>query len=89
MAWLLVSFFFVGVLFGNINALAMESLGKVAGIGAALVASGSLAVSVVLGGLIGQAFDGTVNPFIGGYAILSLLSLPVLHWADGGRVARD
>lgn len=89
MAWLLVAFFFVGVLFGNINALAMETLGKVAGIGAALVASGSLAVSVVLGALIGQSFDGTVNPFIGGYAALSLLSLPVLHWAARGRPAHE
>jgi DHA1 family bicyclomycin/chloramphenicol resistance-like MFS transporter len=89
MAWLMVSFFFVGVLFGNINALAMESLGEVAGIGAALVASGSLAISVVLGALIGRAFDGTVNPFIGGYAAVSLLSLPALHWAAGGRPAQD
>jgi len=89
MAWLMVAFFFVGVLFGNINALAMESLGEVAGIGAALVASGSLAISVVLGALIGRAFDGTVNPFIGGYAAVSLLSLPALHWASRGRPTRD
>ena len=85
MTWLMISFFFVGVLFGNINALAMETLGEVAGIGAALVASGSLAVSVVLGALIGQAFDGTVNPFVGGYAVVSVLSLPVLRWAAAGR----
>lgn len=85
MVWLLAAFFFVGVLFGNVNALAMETLGDVAGIGAAMVASGSLAVSVVLGAIIGQSFDGTVNPFVGGYAVLSLLSLPVLRWAAGGR----
>jgi DHA1 family bicyclomycin/chloramphenicol resistance-like MFS transporter len=89
MAWLLLAFFFVGVLFGNIHALALETLGRVAGIGAALVASGSLAVSVVLGALIGASFDGTVTPFVAGYALLSLISLPLLHWAAGGRPAAD
>jgi DHA1 family bicyclomycin/chloramphenicol resistance-like MFS transporter len=85
MAYMLVAFFFVGILFGNLNALAMETLGRVAGIGAAVVASGSLAISVGLGAVIGMSFDGTVLPLVGGYAILSLLTLPLLRWAEGGR----
>lgn len=86
-AYLLVAFFFVGIVFGNINSLAMESLGHVAGVGAAVVASASLAIAVVLGGTIGQLLDGTIVPLIGGYALLSLGSLPLLHWGERGRIA--
>ena len=38
-AWLFVVFFRVGLLFGNLNALAMEPLGHIAGVEAAVVAS--------------------------------------------------
>ena len=39
MAYLLAVFFCIGLLFGNLNALAMEPLGHIAGVGAAVVAS--------------------------------------------------
>ena len=39
MAYLMLAFFFVGILFGNQNSLAMEPLGRLAGIGAAVVGS--------------------------------------------------
>ncbi|MET3648121.1 MFS transporter [Phyllobacterium ifriqiyense] len=35
------AFFTIGILFGNLNAMAMRSLGQVAGLGASLIASGS------------------------------------------------
>ena len=87
LAYLLVAFFFVGIVFGNINSLAMESLGHVAGVGAAVVASLSLAIAVTLGGTIGQLLDGTIVPLVGGYAVLSLGSLPLLYWGERGRLA--
>jgi len=85
MLYLLAAFFFVGIVFGNINALAMETLGDVAGVGAALVASLSLAIAVALGGAIGQMLDGTLVPFVGGYSVLSVTALGILHWAERGR----
>ncbi|MEI7748004.1 MAG: multidrug effflux MFS transporter, partial [Chlorobiaceae bacterium] len=39
MAYLFATFFCTGILFGNLNALAMKSLGKIAGIGAGVVGS--------------------------------------------------
>lgn len=89
LAYLLITFFFVGIVFGNINSLAMESLGHVAGVGAAIVASLSLAIALVPGALIGQMLDGTLVPFVGGYALLSLGSLPLLAWGDRGRRALE
>jgi DHA1 family bicyclomycin/chloramphenicol resistance-like MFS transporter len=85
MTYLVLSFFCIGILFGNINSLAMESLGRVAGVGAAVVTSGSLAISVALGGSIGQLLDGTVLPLVGGFALLSLVALPVLAWSAAQR----
>jgi DHA1 family bicyclomycin/chloramphenicol resistance-like MFS transporter len=86
MVYMILTFFCVGILFGNMNALAMETLGEIAGVGAAVVASVSLSVSIVLGAIIGQSFNGTIIPLVGGFALLSLASLPLIAWADRGRI---
>ena len=85
MAYLLAAFFCVGLLFGNFNALAMDPLGHIAGVGAAVVGSLQTAISVILGGLIGQAYDGTVLPLVGGFALLALLSIALMTWTERGR----
>lgn len=82
MGYLMLSFFCVGVLFGNLNSLAMEPLGQVAGIGAAVVGSLSTLISVLLGTLIGQSYNGTIVPFVMGLALLAGLSLVVIQWAE-------
>ena len=82
--YLMLSFFCVGILFGNMNALAMEPLGNVAGLGSAIVGSLSTLISVMLGTMIGQAYNGTVLPLIAGIGGLMGLSVFVVRWADGG-----
>jgi len=84
MVWLLVAFFAVGILFGNFNALAMEPLGHMAGLGAAFVGSVSTFISLPLGWAIGHLFDNTVVPLIAGFAILGAISLIVMWWAERG-----
>lgn len=74
LTYLLLAFFAVGMLFGNLNALAMEPLGHVAGVGSAIVGSGSTLLSVPLGTLIGQSYDGTVLPVITGFLVLGILA---------------
>lgn len=81
-AYLMVTFFCVGVLFGNNNALAMQPLGHIAGIGAAMVGSLSTFLSVPLGTLIGQSYNGTVLPLIAGIGILAAVALLVVRWAE-------
>jgi DHA1 family bicyclomycin/chloramphenicol resistance-like MFS transporter len=85
MGYLMLVFFCVGVLFGNLNALAMQPLGHVAGIGAAVVGSLSRFTSVPLGTFIGQRYDGTVLPLIIGLVILSALSLVIVRWVEVAR----
>lgn len=82
MTWQLIAFFCVGLLFGNLNALAMEPLGKMAGLGAALVGSISTLISLPFGWLIGRMFDGTVLPLVGGFCLLGLAALTAACWTE-------
>ncbi|MAT97518.1 MAG: Bcr/CflA family drug resistance efflux transporter [Anaerolineaceae bacterium] len=82
MAYLMLSFFCVGVLFGNLNALAMEPLGHIAGIGAAVVGALSTLISVLLGTLIGQSYNGTILPLVIGLGVLAGASVMVVRWAE-------
>ena len=85
MAYLMPSFFCIGILFGNMNALAMEPLGHIAGVGAAVVGSLSTLVATPLGAGIGQAYNGTVTPLALGFAVFGLGALVLMRWAEGTR----
>ena len=82
MTWQLAAFFCVGILFGNLNALAMEPLGHMAGLGAALVGSVSTFISLPFGWLIGQMYAGTVLPLVGGFFSLGLAALIAARWTE-------
>lgn len=82
MAYIMLTFFCIGIIFGNQISLAMEPLGHLAGIGAAVVGSLSTLISMSLGTIIGQNYNGTVLPMILGIAILSGLSNLVVHWVE-------
>jgi DHA1 family bicyclomycin/chloramphenicol resistance-like MFS transporter len=81
MAFLMLSFFCTGIIFGNINAMAMQPLGHLAGIGAAVVGSLSTLISMLLGILIGQSYNGTILPLVIGMVVLSGASGLVIRWA--------
>jgi DHA1 family bicyclomycin/chloramphenicol resistance-like MFS transporter len=85
MAYLLAVFFAFGVLFGNFNALAMEPLGHIAGVAAAVVGSFTTFISLAIGTMIGQWYNGSVMPLISGFAGLSALSLLLMAWVEQGR----
>lgn len=55
-----LAFFCIGILFGNLNAMAMRPLSQVAGLGASLIASGSSLVATVYAVGIGRFYDGSV-----------------------------
>lgn len=73
--WLFVAnflalFFCIGVLFGNLNSIAMEPLGHVAGTASAVIGSATTVLAVVLGYLIGQGYDGSLFPMALGFVCL-------------------
>jgi DHA1 family bicyclomycin/chloramphenicol resistance-like MFS transporter len=80
----LALFFCIGILFGNLNAIAMEPLGHVAGTGAAVIGSIATLVAVVLGYTIGESYDGTLLPMAVGFAVLTLFSLVLSRVHESG-----
>jgi DHA1 family bicyclomycin/chloramphenicol resistance-like MFS transporter len=89
MAYLMLSFFGIGLLFGNLNALAMQPLGHIAGTGAAVVGASSMLISLAFGTWIGQSYNGTVLPLVFGFAILSACSILISWWAELGGAKQD
>ncbi len=85
MAYMLALFACLGPIFGNLNALAMEPLGHIAGVGAALISSIATLISVIVGTAIGQQFDGTVLFQTGSFAVFGLSTMLCLHWAIRSR----
>jgi DHA1 family bicyclomycin/chloramphenicol resistance-like MFS transporter len=82
MTWLLSAFFCTGILFGNFNTLAMEPIGHMAGLGAAVIGSISTFISLPLGWAVGASFNGTVTPLVLGFAVLGAMSLSVVWWTE-------
>ena len=74
MTYGLAVFFCLGILFGNLTAMAMEPLGQIAGVGAAVVSTLTGFISLVLGSAVGLSYDGTVLPLVGGFALLGAVS---------------
>lgn len=80
--YLMMTFFGIGILFGNLNTLAMDPLGHMAGIGAAVVGSLSTLISMPLGTFIGRSYNGTILPLVTGIAILAGSSIFVVRWTE-------
>ena len=79
------SFFCSGLTFGNINALALEPMGKNAGMAAAI--SGFIAsfMAVILGGIAGRLYDGTIYPITFTFLGFGILMWACMEWAERGR----
>ena len=74
--------FCFGSIFGNINAIAMEWLGRVAGLGSAVISSVSSFVAVGLSIPIGRLYDGSILPVALAYLIAGFGGLILLRLAD-------
>ena len=68
----------LGILFSNLNAMAMENLGRVAGLGASVVSSLSSLVAVMVAVAVGRFYDQTVVPLTAGFILAGLLSLALV-----------
>jgi len=82
----LAMFFCVGVLFGNLNSIAMEPLGHVAGTGASAVGSFSTVLAVALSFVIGRAYDGSLFPMAIGFVCLTMISVLLIITVNRPRI---
>lgn len=81
MAFLFSAFFAIGILFGNLNAMAMHSLGEVAGLGASLIASGSSLIATLFAIGIGSFYNGSSMNLAAGLFIAGLSALVLAELA--------
>lgn len=72
-----LQFFAVGFLFGNLRALAMEPIGHIAGIGAAINGFLSTVLAVPIANYIGSFVKTSVLPLFIGFSVFGLLSVLV------------
>jgi MFS transporter, DHA1 family, multidrug resistance protein len=82
MACMLICFFCNGILFGNYNARALEPMGRIAGVAAAITGSLSGLIALGFGTPLGRAYDGTVLPVLGGFVLASVSALAVTEGAE-------
>ena len=69
----------MGLSMGNLNALAMEPMGHIAGLAASVITSIATVGSVLLAIPVGQLFDGTPVPLLAGVALFIGAALVILR----------
>lgn len=77
--WLGSIFFMIALCMGNMNALAMEPVGHIAGLAASVIGSVSTVVAVFIAVPIGLLFDGTILPLAAGVFICASGAFAILQ----------
>lgn len=75
-----IQFFFIGFLFGNLRALAMDSLGHIAGVTAAITGFIALFIAIPISALIGRFVATSTLPLFIGFSISAGVALPILYF---------
>lgn len=78
LCWTVTVFFMAGLTIGNLNALALEPMGHIAGTAASVVTALATVLSVIVAAPIGLMFDGTPLPLMTGVFLCCLVALPIL-----------
>ena len=77
--WSVSVFFMAGITFGNLNALAMQYMGHVAGMAASIIAGLSTVGAVLIAAPIGLMFNGTPVPAAAGVLVCSCIALALMR----------
>jgi MFS transporter, DHA1 family, multidrug resistance protein len=83
--WSIGLFSMMGLTMGNLNALAMEPVGHIAGLAASVISCLATVGSVVLAIPVGLAFNGTVIPLLTGVAVLVASGLTLMRFGLPSR----
>ena len=83
--WSIGLFAMMGLSMGNLNALAMEPVGHIAGFASSVIGAIATVVSVVLAVPVGLAFDGTACALMAGVLVFITLALISMRFAGPGR----
>ncbi|WP_170455444.1 multidrug effflux MFS transporter [Ruegeria arenilitoris] len=76
--WQTTVFFMAGVTMGNLNAIAMEPMGHIAGMAASVIGSISTVLAAAIAAPVGLLFDGTLGPLTIGILIMCVLAFGLM-----------
>jgi DHA1 family bicyclomycin/chloramphenicol resistance-like MFS transporter len=76
------SVFTFGILAANLNALAMEPMGHIAGTASSMIGFVSTSGGALIGLVLGLMFNGTVIPLNAAYVVLALASLVIAYYTE-------
>ena len=77
-----LTFFCFGTLFGNLNTLAVQPLGHIAGVATSVISSVQTLLSVIVGAVIGQNYDGTVHSLVLGFLMCGVSAFALLVYVQ-------
>ncbi|PST21774.1 MFS transporter [Mesorhizobium plurifarium] len=77
---------FFAVIATNFTAISLEPMGHLAGTATAITGFVSTTGGALIGGAVGQLFDGTLQPLFGAYALFGLLTILATLWAENGKL---
>lgn len=86
LCWQVCLFFQAGLVMGNLNALAMEPMGHIAGMAASVIGAISTVFAAIIASPIGLLFNGTITPLIGSVTALAAAGFALMLAL--GRVVR-
>ncbi|MDA0708377.1 MAG: multidrug effflux MFS transporter [Proteobacteria bacterium] len=75
--FIVLIFFCLGLLSSNFNTLAIQPFAHMAGTATSVISSIQTFLSVLIGGIVGQLYDGTVLPLVASYFVCSSLSMMI------------
>jgi DHA1 family bicyclomycin/chloramphenicol resistance-like MFS transporter len=84
-----ITTFCFGLLFGNLNSLAMEPFGRLAGLASGTIGALNMIIGVLAGSVIGMSFNGTLIPMLAGFAVCSFVSLLLIRFATAHPITED
>ncbi|RUS60398.1 MFS transporter [Pseudorhodobacter sp. E13] len=76
--WMIGVFAMAGLTLGNLNALALEPVGHIAGMAASVTGAISTVLAVAVAAPLGLAFNGTYIPITLGVAVMAMLALALM-----------
>lgn len=90
-AWQTSVFFMAGLTLGNLNAMAMEPMGHIAGMAASIVGGVSTVFAAAAAATVGLLFDGSIAPLTGAILLMVIAGYAImLHMARvENRVAAE
>lgn len=83
--YLVIAFIAMGIMFGNLNSLAMEPLGHLAGVGAAVVGSLSTLIAATIAIVIAQFSNHTMIPLSLSFLVAACGAGMITLWVEKNR----